>query len=153
MAKYIQVGAYDTPTVSKRSGAKGTLPKVATFVLDRYSGGPNLVALQASLRQPKDSPISSVALTSALAGSSRTPSPSAINIRQFADPQQYGTKPIISKVAAEALVDKFMNRTPDLQSGLIAAQKVGIGTESTATIQPEPGTFGTPISNAAALLG
>ena len=115
MAKYIQVGAYDTPTVAKTSGATVTLPRVTNFVLDRYKQTGDLVTLQRSKRTPKDFGIPSFSILSASAGSGRS-SLSGVNVGKFSDAELFGTKPLISQDAATSLVDKFVNRPQTLDA-------------------------------------
>ena len=113
MAKYIQVGAYDTPSVAKTSGATASLPKVASFVLERYRQAGDLVSLQRSKRTPKDLGIPAFSMQAASAGRSST-SLSGVNVGKFSDAGLFGTKPLISQDAATSLVDKFVNRPQTL---------------------------------------
>ena len=113
MAKYIQIGAYDTPSVSKTSGATASLPKVAGFVLERYRQAGDLVSLQRSKRTPKDLGIPAFSMQAASAGSGRS-SLSGIDVGKFSDAGLFGTKPLISQDAATSLVDKFVNRPQTL---------------------------------------
>jgi len=83
MAQYIQVGAYDTPSVSK-TGATASLPKVAGFVLERYRQAGDLVSLQRSKRTPKDLGIPPFSMQAASAGSGRS-SLSTVNVGKFSD--------------------------------------------------------------------
>lgn len=119
MAKYIEIGSYDTPTVSKTSGVRATLPKVAKFVMSQYNQERNYVALQESLRKSKPNPVDPVSLSSSLTGSS--PRLSSVNVRKFDDPKAYGSESLINKESAEALVAKFTDRTPeDLNSSNVS---------------------------------
>ena len=115
MAKYIQVGAYDTPSVAKTSGATASLPKVAGFVLERYRQAGDLVSLQRSKRTPKDLGIPPFSMQAASAGSGRS-SLSTVNVGKFSDADSFGTKPLISQDAATSLVDKFVNRPQTLDA-------------------------------------
>ena len=77
----------------------------------------------------------------------------------------FGGKPFISaksaKLGVDAIAEAFSNRTFNQNARAGAGAIGGFNTSPAAssrvssaiTIQPEPGTFGTPISNAAALLG
>tara|TARA_R110000744_G_scaffold230733_1_gene348922 strand:- start:87 stop:530 length:444 start_codon:yes stop_codon:yes gene_type:complete len=114
MAQYIQVGAYDTPSVSK-TGATASLPKVAGFVLERYRQAGDLVSLQRSKRTPKDLGIPPFSMQAASAGSGRS-SLSTVNVGKFSDADSFGTKPLISQDAATSLVDKFVNRPQTLDA-------------------------------------
>ena len=126
MAKYIQIGAYDTPSVSKTSGATASLPKVAGFVLERYRQAGDLVSLQRSKRTPKDLGIPAFSMQAASAGSGRS-SLSGIDVGKFSDAGLFGTKPLISQDAATSLVDKFVNRPESVFN-----QNVALGTQSGA---------------------
>ena len=157
MAKYIQVGAYDTPSVAKTSGATASLPKVTNFVLDRYKQTGDLVTLQRSKRTPKDFGIPSFSILSASAGSGRS-SLSGVNVGKFSDAELFGTKPLNSQDAATSLVDKFVNRPQtlgappqgtsdffDVSAGGSASQ-VALNT-AVSPVGFTPPQFGTSINN------